>query len=79
MLAVTNFPPKQIEPFVPECLITGLKTEAGAVALVAPDFEVKNGERRTKTYSLNTVYQKQLDLFKDANDEDEEDILNEAN
>ena len=34
--------------------------------------EIKNGERKTKTYSLNSLYQKQLDLFKDANDEDEE-------
>jgi|TARA_Y100001001_G_scaffold120513_1_gene118587 tRNA-binding protein len=45
VLAVTNFPPKQIGPFVSECLVTGVHTEAGGVALVAPDFPVENGKR----------------------------------
>ena len=45
VLAVTNFPPKQIGPFVSECLITGVQTEAGAVALVTPGFPAANGTR----------------------------------
>jgi len=45
VLAVTNFPSKQIGPFVSECLVTGVQTEAGAVALVTPDFPVANGKR----------------------------------
>ncbi|MGO2135898.1 tRNA-binding protein [Marinobacter sp.] len=45
VLAVTNFPPKQIGPFVSECLVTGVHTEAGGVALVTPDFAVENGGR----------------------------------
>lgn len=45
VLAVTNFPPKQIGPFMSECLITGVKTESGAVVLVAPDFAVTDGQK----------------------------------
>jgi len=45
VLAVTNFPPKQIGPFMSECLITGVQTETGAVALVTPDFPAANGTR----------------------------------
>jgi len=45
VLAVTNFPPKQIGPFVSECLVTGVHTETGGVALVTPDFPVANGGR----------------------------------
>ena len=44
VLAVTNFPPKQIGPFLSECL-TGVQTEKGAVTLVRPDAQVDNGER----------------------------------
>ena len=58
----------------PKSLIEGLNI---SVSICFP--EIENGERKTKTYSLNSVYQKQLDLFKDANDEDEEYILDEAN
>lgn|SRR5690554_4303748 len=45
VLAVTNFPPKQIGPFMSECLVTGVQTEAGAVALLRPDIPVENGKR----------------------------------
>lgn len=45
VLAVTNFPPKQIGPFRSECLITGVRTSEGAVTLVRPDESVENGER----------------------------------
>lgn len=45
VLAVTNFPPKQIGPFMSECLVTGIKTDGGAISLVSPDHEVSNGQR----------------------------------
>mgnify|MGYP001628091606 FL=1 len=45
VLAVTNFPPKQIGPFRSECLVTGVHTSEGAVTLVRPDEPVENGER----------------------------------
>ncbi len=45
VLAVLNFPPKQIGPFVSECLVTGLYREDGAVVLVVPDQPVPNGAR----------------------------------
>lgn len=45
VLAVTNFPPKQIGPFLSECLVTGVQTAEGAVTLVRPDSTVDNGVR----------------------------------
>ena len=45
VLAVVNFPPKQIGPFRSECLITGLADENGAVVLVSPDQKVANGTK----------------------------------
>ena len=45
VLAVTNFPPKQIGPFLSECLVTGVQTANGEVTLVRPDAKVDNGER----------------------------------
>ena len=45
VLAVTNFPPKQIGPFLSECLVTGVQTEDGAVTLVSPDTPVPNGRK----------------------------------
>lgn len=45
VLAVTNFPPKQIGPFVSECLVTGIQTNEGAITLVSTDHEVSNGQR----------------------------------
>lgn len=45
VLAVTNFPPKQIGPFLSECLVTGVQTAKGAVTLVRPDSPVDNGVR----------------------------------
>jgi len=45
VLAVTNFPPKQIGPFRSECLVTGVQTSGGAVTLVRPDEPVENGQR----------------------------------
>jgi len=43
VLAVVNFAPKQIGPFISECLTVGLPDEAGAVVLISPDQKVPNG------------------------------------
>lgn len=45
IMAVTNFPIKQIGPIMSECLITGFHREDGAVVLAVPDQEVPNGAR----------------------------------
>ena len=45
VLAVVNFPPKQIGPFMSECLVTGVPDEEGRVVLVAPEHPAPNGVR----------------------------------
>ncbi len=45
VLAVVNFPPKQIGPFMSECLVTGFVTDDGSVVLAVPDQPVANGLR----------------------------------
>lgn len=45
VIAVVNFPPKQIGPFVSEVLVLGAYDEAGQVILLRPDFEVSPGAR----------------------------------
>ena len=42
VLAVVNFPPRQIGPFRSEVLTLGVADEGGAVVLVAPDLD-ENG------------------------------------
>ena len=45
ILAVTNFPPKQIANFMSECLVTGVMSEDNDVVLVSFDRKVPNGTR----------------------------------
>ena len=45
VLAVVNFPPRQIGPFISEVLTLGLPDPDGAVVLLAPDLAVPNGGR----------------------------------
>lgn len=45
VLAVINFPPKRIGPFVSECLVTGFVQADGSVVLAVPDQPVENGLR----------------------------------
>ena len=45
VVAVVNFPPKQIGPIMSECLVTGFHNERGEVALCIPDQAVPLGAR----------------------------------
>jgi tRNA-binding protein len=45
VLAVVNFPPRRIGPFVSEVLTLGVPDEDGAVVLLKADFQVPNGGR----------------------------------
>ncbi len=45
VLAVVNFPPRQIGPFQSEVLVLGLPDESGEIVLVGPDDTVPNGGR----------------------------------
>lgn len=45
VVAVVNFPPKQIGPLMSECLVTGFHNANGEVALCVPDQEVPLGTR----------------------------------
>lgn len=44
IVAVVNFPPKQIGPFRSECLVTGFCDATGGILLISPDQKVANGE-----------------------------------
>ena len=43
VVAIVNFAPRQIGPFMSEVLVLGSSDAAGAVVLVAPDKPVTNG------------------------------------
>jgi tRNA-binding protein len=43
IIAVINFPPRQIGPFLSECLVTGFYNQNNEVVLAIPDQEIENG------------------------------------
>lgn len=43
IIAVVNFPKKQIGNFMSECLVLGLVGEGNGVVLLSPNFSVPNG------------------------------------
>ena len=45
IVAVVNFPKKQIGKFMSECLVLGVVGQEGDVVLLAPDFKTENGLR----------------------------------
>ena len=45
VVAVVNFPPKQIGPFISECLVLGAVDEHGTVTLLAADAGANLGDR----------------------------------
>lgn len=45
VLAVTNFPAKQIGPFMSECLVTGFERSDGSIVLAVPDKPVDKGAK----------------------------------
>ncbi|HLO99442.1 MAG TPA: tRNA-binding protein [Fimbriimonas sp.] len=45
VIAVVNFPPKQIGPFISECLVTGFADDEGNVVLARPDKPMPNGAK----------------------------------
>ncbi|MBU3741036.1 MAG: tRNA-binding protein [Candidatus Kapabacteria bacterium] len=45
VVCVTNFPPKQIGPWLSEVLVTGFHRADGAVILCVPDSAVPNGTK----------------------------------
>jgi tRNA-binding protein len=45
VVGVVNFPPKQIGPFMSECLVTGFHDENGAVVICTPERPVPLGAK----------------------------------
>lgn len=45
IVAVTNFPSRQIGTFMSECLVLGFSDTEGAIVLVTPDGPVPNGAK----------------------------------
>jgi len=45
VMAVVNFPPRQIGPVMSEVLVLGVSDEEGGIVLVSPDLDVPPGGR----------------------------------
>jgi len=45
IVAVVNFPAKQIGPFISECLVTGFADELGRIVLAVPERKVPYGSK----------------------------------
>lgn len=45
VLAVVNFPPKQVGSFMSEVLVLGLSNEENEIVLVVPEMVVPNGQK----------------------------------
>lgn len=45
VLAVVNFPPKQVGTFMSEVLVLGLSNENNEIVLVHPEMKVPNGQK----------------------------------
>ena len=45
VIGVVNFPPKQIGPFISECLVMGVYDEKNEVVLIQPDRSCANGSK----------------------------------
>jgi tRNA-binding protein len=45
VIGVVNFPPKQIGPFMSECLVTGFNDENGFVVLASVNGSIANGAK----------------------------------
>jgi tRNA-binding protein len=45
VIAVVNFPPKQIANFFSECLVLGVYNEKNEVVLLQPSLDVENGRK----------------------------------
>jgi tRNA-binding protein len=45
VIAVVNFPPKQIADFISECLVLGVYDENKDVILLSPERSVKDGQK----------------------------------
>ena len=45
IVAVANFPKKQIGPIMSECLVTGFVQDGGHIILAVPDKQARNGSR----------------------------------
>jgi len=45
VIAVVNFPPKQVADFISECLVLGVYDENNDVVLLQPDKKIKNGSK----------------------------------
>lgn len=43
VIAVVNFPPKQIANFISECLVLGVYSESGEVVLLTPERKTADG------------------------------------